>query len=300
MLGVCLVIVACAFWAIDTLIRYPLLESGIDAFSIVFYEHLLLSLISVVIFVKSFKKLWNTKISHLFYFAMVGGVGSALATLAFTRAFMYLNPSIVIILQKFQPVVAIALARFVLKERVQKEFIFWALICLGGAFLISYDDIIKIFGSDQFSTKMFFHESSLQGYVLVLFSIFGWGAATVFGKKLVQEGFTDEQIMAGRFSTGLLFLLPFASSDIFNFNYSIEVYGKISLMVFVSGLLAMYIYYEGLRRISARACTLSEMFFPFMAVIVNWLFLGTSLTTVQLVGGGILLLGSVVIQYKHY
>jgi len=300
LLGIALVIAACALWALDTLIRYPLLESGVSAYSIVLYEHILLSLVSVVIFVKSFKKLWNTKISHIFYFMIVGGIGSALATLAFTRAFTILNPSIVIILQKFQPVIAIALARFVLKETIQKEFIFWAAICLGGALLISFDDFYNIYNSSKSLTDLFFHDEAPTGYILVLFSVIGWGAATVFGKKLVQEGFSDEQIMAGRFSMGLLFLLPFATAENFNFSYSIDVYGKISLMVFVSGLLAMYIFYEGLRRISARACTLSEMFFPFMAVIVNWLFLDASLTTVQLVGGGVLLLGSIVIQYKHY
>jgi drug/metabolite transporter (DMT)-like permease len=53
------------------------------------------------------------------------------------------------------------------------------------------------------------------------------------------------------------------------FKHSMDTYGKVTLMVLVSGLLAMYIYYQGLRKISARACTLAEMFFPFMAVIVN-------------------------------
>jgi len=37
-----------------------------------------------------------------------------------------------------------------------------------------------------------------------------------------------------------------------------------------------------------------------MAVLVNWLFLNAALTPIQLIGGGVLLLGSVVIQLKHY
>ena len=126
------------------------------------------------------------------------------------------------------------------------------------------------------------------------------GEQLLFGKKLGLAGYTDEQIMAGRFITGFLCLLPFAFGLSDLFTQSIEIYGKISLMVLVSGLLAMYVFYHGLRMISARACSLAEMFFPFMAIIVNWMFLDASLTPIQLIGGGLLLLGSVVIQLKRY
>ena len=83
-------------------------------------------------------------------------------------------------------------------------------------------------------------------------------------------------------------------------DYVEHFYSKIALMVLVSGLLAMYLYYQGLRRIPARFCTLAEMFFPLMAVIVNWIFLDKSLSMVQISGGLILIAGSLVIQVKQY
>lgn len=292
--------VACALWALDTLIRYPLIGEGVSALSIVFYEHLILTLVFSVVFFKSFKTVWSSKPVHYFYFFIVGGVGSALATLAFTRAFVFLNPSLVILLQKFQPVVAIALATWVLGERVNKQFIFWAAISLVGAGLISYEDILHLAQSPKNLGDILFHPGAAQGYALTIFSVIGWGAATVFGKKLSLEGYSNEQIMSGRFLTGLLALLPFIAFDSQVFTHKVEVYGKISLMVFISGVLAMYIFYQGLRKVSARACSLAEMFFPFMAVLVNWLFLNATLTPVQLMGGAVLLLGSIVIQIKHY
>ena len=300
MTGFLFVVCACALWALDTLIRYPLMQGGVNAASIVFYEHFILTAIFSIVFFKSLKQIWQAKTSHYFYFFIVGGVGSALATMAFTRAFAFLNPSLVILLQKFQPIFAILLARAILKEQIKKMFIFWAIVCLSGAFLISYEDLLKLGNSGESIYQMLTKPGAFQGYMLVFFSIIGWASATVFGKKLGKEGYSNEQIMAGRFLMGFLCLLPFAaqSSDIFT--HSLETYGKISLMVLVSGLLAMYLYYQGLRRISARACSLAEMFFPFMAVIVNWLFLDASLTPVQLFGGLLLLLGSLVIQLKRY
>jgi drug/metabolite transporter (DMT)-like permease len=50
----------------------------------------------------------------------------------------------VILLQKFQPVVAILLAWLVLKEPIPKPFLFWGFVCLIGALLISAPDIEKV------------------------------------------------------------------------------------------------------------------------------------------------------------
>lgn len=300
MLGFVFVLGACVLWAIDSLIRYPLINGGVSAFSIVFYEHVLLVVIFFIVFYKSLPKFWKINPKHIFYFFVIGGVGSALATLSFTKAFSLLNPSLVIILQKLQPIVAISLARVVLKERFGRHFIFWACICLVGGVLVSYEDILHLTSSKQNLSEILFHPGAGLGYILVLFSVLGWGSATVFGKKLSLLGYKDEQIMGGRFILGLLALLPFLPFSSQILSHGIEVYSKVSLMVLLSGLLAMYLYYHGLRKISARACSLTEMFFPFMAVIVNWLVLGAQLTPLQILGGGLLLIGSVTIQLKQY
>ena len=68
MTGFLFILVACALWALDTLIRYPLIGSGVDAVRIVFYEHLILTIIFSTVFFKSFKNIWNARTSHYFYF----------------------------------------------------------------------------------------------------------------------------------------------------------------------------------------------------------------------------------------
>lgn len=300
MLGFGFILLSCALWALDSLIRYPLTREGVPATSIVFYEHLVLTILFSVVFFKSLKKIWHAKTSHYFYFFIVGGVGSALATMSFTRAFYFLNPSLVILLQKFQPVVAISLAHLVLKEKIRPAFVFWASVCLLGALMVSYEDFATLFRSSNVLSSALFQQKAMLGYALVAISVIGWGAATVFGKKLSLEGYDNEEIMSGRFLMGLLVLIPFAYNTPETFNHSVEVYGKVTLMVLVSGMLAMFVYYKGLKLISARATSLGEMFFPFMAIIVNWLFLGAKLTPIQLTGGAVLLLGSLIIQWKKY
>jgi drug/metabolite transporter (DMT)-like permease len=79
-----------------------------------------------------------------------------------------------------------------------------------------------------------------------------------------------------------------------------EDYLKILIMVIISGALAMWLYYQGLNRISAKTTAIAEMFFPFFAIIVNWIFLGKQLNDWQLLGGAILIIGSLIIQLKKY
>lgn len=298
MWGIFSILAASFLWAFDTLIRYPLLGSGVSAISIVFYEHLLLSIFFLILFNTQLKEFFKAKISHYLYFFIVGVCGSAIATLAFTQAFKFLNPSLVIILQKLQPVVAILMAKAFLKEKLSSDFLLWALLALIGGLAVSYKDLSYL---SQFKSLS---ELSLKGsgvgYLLVFISILGWGASTVFGKKLSMIGYNEKQIMAGRFMFGLMGTIPFVLMKPTVFTHSVEVYSKISLMVLLSGLFAMSLYYRGLKSVSAKNATLAEMSFPFFAVIVNWIFLDASLGIVQIAGGILLLVASSIIQIKRY
>ncbi|WP_127715799.1 DMT family transporter [Halobacteriovorax sp. HLS] len=299
MSGVFYILLACILWALDTLVRYPLLGQGISAERIVFTEHLILTVIFLPILFKNVRKFWQAKVAHVFYFLIIGGLGSAIGTLAFTRAFGLINPSLVILLQKFQPIVAIILARFILHERLNSSFFKWGFLCLIGAGLISFEDISmgldKIdMGSDLFS------QDSLVGYLLALVAVVSWGSSTVFGKKLSLSGLEEKEIMAGRFTMGLVCLLPILFTGQMNLDLDGAVWGKVLLMVFLSGILGMFFYYKGLKIISARLCAICEMFFPLCAVLVNWIFLSQSLSVYQIFGGLLLLIGSTVIQLRHY
>ncbi|MBC7430139.1 MAG: DMT family transporter [Bacteriovorax sp.] len=301
MLGIVFVILAGVLWAIDTLIRYPLLFEGISAEKIVFIEHLFLSVIFIPLLLKDAKKIGNLKLSTIFYFIVIGVFGSAIGTLTFTKAFMLINPSLVILLQKLQPIVAISLASVFLGEKVKKQFIGWAIVALIGGLLISSPDIMPGIMKLDFSLGLL-SKTALWGYGLALIAVVSWGASTVFGKKLSAQGFDEIQIMGGRFVLGLVFMTfyLFYRFGGLKLDWNLAMYGKVLLMVLLSGLAGMYFYYKGLKMISARTCALAEMFFPFSAVVINWVFLGAKLMPVQIIGAGLLVISSVVIQLKKY
>jgi len=300
MSGIAFVVGACLLWAIDTLIRYPLLGSGVSTEKIVFFEHLILVLLFLPFLISRRKKIADVEVSHLFFFFMVGGMGSALGTLAFTKAFTYINPTLVILLQKLQPLVAITLAAILLKERIGKQFVLWGGVCLLGSVLMLSEDSFTFIRHLEWSPDLFSDEKFL-GYLFTFIAVFCWGGATVFGKLLSREGYQGREIMAGRFIFGFLTLLPL----LYYFPVVTEqmekiTMGKILILALLSGIAGMFLYYQGLKRLSSRLCSLTETFFPFAALIINWIFLDATLGMTQLLGGAILVLGSTMIQVRQY
>jgi len=55
-------------------------------------------------------------------------------------------------------------------------------------------------------------------------------------------------------------------------------------LALVPGLIAMLVYYLGLRHTRASYATLAELAFPALAIVVNWLTLGATIDLVQLAG----------------
>lgn len=279
-------------WSIDTLIRYPLLGL-IQPDTLVFVEHLFLTLLFIPIFFYKKLNLRKVTVSSLISFLVIGVIGSALSTLAFTKAFSLINPSLVILLQKLQPIVVIVFSLIILKENIKKSFYFLATLAIFAGGLVSYPDLAPLFlsSADQ-------KPGVVLGYLLTLFAVFGWGISTLFGKKLVSEGFSELEIMSGRFGLGFVFLFFYGlmNQSLTSPNFNAETYLKILAIVLISGLCGMYFYYKGLKILSAHMGSIAELFFPLSAVLMNWIFLGKILEPIQIVGAFILILTSVAIQ----
>ncbi|TXR53617.1 DMT family transporter [Reinekea thalattae] len=296
MTGTILVIFATFFWALDTLIRYPLMDEGVSAVNIVLIEHFILVLGFWLWFTVRRHKFWPFDRKDLFALVVIGGFGSAIGTLTFTQAFSYMNPTLVILLQKLQPVVAISLSAWLLKERLSSGYLLCVVLAFSGSFMLMYHDIIQFLATSgwHYTAEL---SARLMGYGLALIAVVSWGASTVFGKKLSMKGYSSSQIMNGRFSVGLLVLLPlFLLNSPLEQTVSLLQVEKIALMVLLSGALGMLLYYQGLKRIDSKHSALAEMAFPLMAGVINWLVLDITLTPIQLVGSCLLVLGSFVVH----
>ncbi len=296
--GFLFILLACLLWSIDVLIRYPLIASGVSPAIIVFYEHLFVTLLFIPFAIKHYKRIQSLPLSHLFCFIIVGAWGSGIGNLFFSKAIGIANPSAIILISKLQLIIAVSLSYLVLKEKIRKEFLLWSSLAMLGAFLVSYHEL-KPFLEEGFAI---FSQDQVWGYLYALIAVGGWGTAIVFAKKLSLCGYTEKEIIAGRFFWGLIAMIPFIKIETLTFLPSITVNtgSRIALLVFGFALSGMYFYYLGLSLVKARIGAVAELFFPLLAVSVSWIFLGKPLSGIQITGGIILVVCSLMIQLKRY
>lgn len=295
MAGIIFVMLAAGLWAADTLFRYPLLETN-STLQIVFFEHVVLVVIVAALQILVPKWRFAYIKGSLFAFLLIGVLGSAIGTLAFTKAFSLMNPTIVILLQKLQPIVAISLSVILLNEKLHRHFIVWAGISLLGSIVMIVPDIIEL-GSDatiwHYSPQLI---AILLGYGSALLAVFAWGASTVYGRKLTLMGYNTMQIMSARFTLALITLTLAMLFYGEAFTLSQGSLSSLVYMVLLSGLLGMFLYYKGLERIPARYGTIAELFFPVSAVVINWFAFDATLTPAQIFGAVMLVGGALMLS----
>jgi drug/metabolite transporter (DMT)-like permease len=280
-LGVLLVALGAALWGTDAVLRVPLLEV-MSPPAIVLSEHLVLLLYSVPAVALGWRIFPRLGVSQWIALLVIAWGGSALATLLFTAAFAYGNPTVVILLQKTQPLFAIVLAHILLQERLRWAYWPCLVVAVLGAYLISFDGLVEPFealGSAQALTA-----------ALTLGAAILWGSSTALGRFVLKD-------MPFHTLTGarLLLALPFLWGIVLT-QGSLGQIGtglaaepaRVVLLALVPGLLGLLLYYRGLSATKASYATLAEISFPASAVALNWIFLGVGLSANQILGFALL------------
>ncbi len=272
---------AAMLWALDAPFR-KYLTTQLSSTSIVLMEHILIAVCVIVILfprLSEFKNLsWREWLSVIF----IGFGGSAIATVLFTQSFHYLNPTVAILLQKLQPLIAIGLATVILKETLTKNFWLWALVAVVGAYIISFPDL---------KPTGFTFDSNMLGVTLALGAAFFWGGSTVFGRYVLNK-VSFQTMTSLRFLSALVFLffLNIYSGTLSEIGMATtKDWFFVFMTAVLAGFVSLLIYYYGLRSTKASVATLCELAFPFAAVIVNWIFLDATLSAMQIFGGVVLL-----------
>ncbi len=276
-LGVILVAIGASFWGTDAILREPLVGE-MSSTEIVLAEHLFLMLFAVPVLLVAGRTFFS-QLTRLDWIALfiIGWGGSGLATVLFTEGFARGNPTTVILLQKAQPLIAVLLASVVLGERLPSRYWPLFIVAIFGGYLVSFGTLDPFWNLGS---------GEVEAAGLALGAAALWGASTVMGRLLLGKG-SFSTVAAARFLFALPFLFGLAlyrGELASTFTGMGDFTGRLFLVALIPGLLAMLIYYEGLRRTAASYATLAELAFPATAIILNWIFLDRSITAMQGLG----------------
>jgi drug/metabolite transporter (DMT)-like permease len=266
-------------WGTDPLFRQKL-ALDMPAAAIVTFEQALPALLLAPLVWKGLRRaraVFNTR--DWVALAVLGCGSSALATLLFTLAFTYDRPNTPVLLQQLQPLFALAGARVILGERLQRRYGLYLLGGLAGAYFIAFPHPFSLGGVD--------------GWAPALLSVTAaglWGFGTVLGRRLgAKLPFTE--LTALRLATGLvaaLIALGVTGDGSAYAHVSAKGLLALVLLALVPGLFSLLIYYRGLRATPASAATLGELAFPLTALVLDYLAFGAELSGSQWLGLAVL------------
>ena len=277
-----LIVIAAATWGSEGFLRSRLaleLPSG----TIVMGEHVILVLLTLPWLIRALPVTKSFSRRDWVSLLLIGAGASALATVLFTQAFAYDDPTTPVLLQKLQPVFAIIGAALLLGERLLPRFGLYFLAAIGGAWLITFPEPTKV------------SISALTPAAFALVAAGLWGLGTVLGRHLTAKvefsSLTALRFAAGLPATILIVLVQDQGAAIST------VGGRdafaLLVLALVPGLLALLLYYRGLRETPASAATLAELAFPLSAITINYIALEAQLVRSQWIGIAVLSLAMV-------
>jgi drug/metabolite transporter (DMT)-like permease len=287
-IGAALICLSAALWGMDGVVLTPRL-SNLSVPFVVFLLHALPFVLMQPFLWHSYSRIGAMPARGWMALVLVVLTGGLLGTMAIVKALFLVNfnqLSVVVLLQKLQPVFALALAALLLGERVSARFLTAAVVALGGAYLLTFGFSTPTASADTIT---------LQAALFAVIAAAAFGAATVLGKMLLGILDFREATFAryGLTSAAALLYLAIRGVGVPLATVTGTNWLIILIISLTTGSGAIFLYYFGLTRVRASVATMCELSLPLSAVILDYVVNDSLLGPWQWLGAS-LLIGAIV------
>ena len=282
--GAIAISIAAILWGFDGIVLTPRLYN-LDVGFVVFMLHLIPFILMNLFLFREYRHLKSfTRDDYLIMF-LIALFGGAVGTMAVVKALFLVNfksLTIVILLQKLQPIFAIALATILLREKLQKFYIGWASLALIGSYFLTFG-----FKLPDLNTG----SNTIYAALFSLLAAFSFGSSTVFSKKILHKyEFKTATFFRYGFTTLImLFYVTIAGKWIQVNQVTPNNWLIFIIIALTTGSGAIFLYYYGLTRIRAIIATICELLFPISAIIFDYIFNDQVLSPIQWISAAIMI-----------
>ncbi len=283
-LGAFAICVSATLWGVDGVVLTPRLYN-LDVLQVVFLLHAVPFLLMQLFLFRSYAALRALRAGEWLNLVMVALTGGVLGTFAIVQALFLVDfnqLSVVVLLQKLQPVFALLLAALLLKEPLTPRILGRAALALVGAYLLAFGASLPALGSDSKTTA---------AALWALLAAGSYGSATVFGKRLLHA-LDFKQATFGRYAVTVGITLAALMIARGGLSLSAVTPGNWVFILTIgatTGSGALFLYYFGLTRVRAGIAAICEMCLPLSAILLDYLINDSVLGLWQWLGAAILL-----------
>ncbi len=285
-IGMALIVIAAVSWGLSAAVFIPNLYNLPTAF-VVLIQNLFSLILMSLFFPGEYSKLTKLPPKALFLLSLIALFSGVIGTLAIVKALFLVNfkqLSVVVLIQKVQPIFTVILAFIFLKEKLSKNFVLWSLLVFLGVYLLTFGFHIPDFSTNQ---------GYLLAYLLSIISAMSFSTNTILGKYL-SDSLSFLTITFNRFLFGTIFsvIACLATGTFFYFDaITISNYAFFAGIILIAGPPSMFIYYIGLKYVKAMVSAICELALPFSVIILDYFINHNSLNLIQWVGALIIIFG---------
>ncbi len=270
-------------WGFDGVVLTPRLYN-LDVGYVVFMLHMIPFLLMNLFLFRQYRELKFFTRQDYITFLLVALFGGAIGTIAIVKALFlvqFKQLTVVVLLQKLQPVFAISLAAILLKEKIKKNFILWASIAIVASYFLTFGWRLPDVSTDK---------NTIYASLLAVLAAFSFGSSTVFSKSLLKRhNFITATFFRYGFTALIMLVYVLVSSEYRQLEVTTNNNWLFMIIIgLTTGSGAIFVYYYGLRRVKAMVATISELLFPVSAIFFDYVVNHSYLSPVQFIAAGIM------------
>lgn len=271
-------------WGFDGVVLTPRLH-GLDVGYVVFMLHFIPFVLMNIFMFNEYKQLKNFLRQDYITFSLIAVFGGAVGTMAIVKALFLVNfqdLSVVVLLQKLQPIFAISLAALLLKEKIKKNFILWASLAIFASYFLTFGFSLPNMNSDR---------HTVYAALLAVLAAFSFGSSTVFSKKVLMNfNFKTATFFRYGFTAAIMLVYVLVFGKYTEITHTSDMHWFLFVLIgLTTGSGAIFIYYFGLRRVRAMEATISELLFPISAIFFDYVVNGSIMSPIQLISAAVMI-----------
>ncbi|MFO8130398.1 MAG: EamA family transporter [Bacteroidales bacterium] len=281
-------------WGLDGVVLTPRLYN-LNVAYVVFMLHMIPFAIMNAFLFRQYKYIHSFSASDYLLLFLVALFGGALGTLSVVKALFlveFKKLTVVILLQKLQPVFAIALATIILKEKLKKYYLIWASVAIVASYFLTFGTRLPNIGTGS---------NTIYAALFSLLAALSFGSSTVLSKKILEKySFHTVTFYRYGFTSALLLIYVLFTGLISQISVTTPLNWLFFMIIAItSGSGAIFLYYYGLKKVKAIIATICELFFPVSAIIFDYLFNDQFLTPVQWISAALLIFAIVNLNIRN-
>lgn len=286
-----LILCACLLWGVDLVIRYPV-TLKMNFASIVFIESLVGLLFIGPLLIKNASVLKKLSVKDWFCAVFIGGIGMSVAGYLQAACIQKATPGLFSFFQIFQPLFVIYMAHLLLKDRIDNMYLYWGIWVILSAVLMFSVDLGLMMNSEIIFSDILI----ALGIMLI------WGMCTIFSKKFLTNH-APETLVGLRWLFAFIFstVILFAEGESLPKDFLLEpgILIRFFFIAVISGLFSMYLYYAGLKNLSAGKVSFIEISYSAFGMIFSAIYTFEGLTFFQLLGAASFFSFIVIFLYRQ-